>query len=229
MQKRILKTLEQCRYSVLTERDDLEKVYKLRYSCYRAENSISLNKQEIMHDSYDQSPNCIHVALEMGGTLVSAVRLHLITPLMQESPTLEVFPEILGSADLGSTLLDPTRFVVHPDARKMRVPIHFLTLRIPFLAAMFYDVETALAPVRPEHVAFYQRYLGYKLHAEPRVYPGLKNPVALLAADFQAHRYAVLAKYPFFGHVAAVPQSEINFPDLVGKLAAQQSPAAYVA
>jgi len=169
------------------------------------------------------------VAVEMDGKLVSAVRLHLVSSLMKRSPTLEVFPELLDSPEIGRTLLDPTRFVVHPEARKMRLPLHLLTLRIPFLATMFYDVETALAPVRAEHSAFYLRYLGYENWAAPRPYPGLNKPVALLTAEVRKHRDAVLARYPFFGHVESVPQSEIGFPDLKGVYAAPKPSVPYVA
>ncbi|HGG63019.1 MAG TPA: GNAT family N-acetyltransferase [Rhodobacteraceae bacterium] len=229
MHDRVLEVLEQCRYVVLTDGDDLDQVYRLRYDCYRAEKSIPANQRRIMSDRFDTTPNCVHVAIEMDGALVSAVRLHLVSKLMLRSPTLEVFPEFLDSPDFGNTLLDPTRFVVHPDARKTRSPLHLLTLRIPFLATMFYDVETALAPVRAEHAAFYVQFLEYDHWADPRPYPGLRKPVALLTAKVKEHRDAVLAKYPFFGHVDSIPQSEIDFPDLKGVYAPGESSVPIVA
>lgn len=216
MQDRVLEVLRQCRYVVLTDDDDLDQVYRLRYDCYRAEESIPPNQKRIMSDPFDATPNCVHVAIEMDGALVSAVRLHLVSDLMLRSPTLEVFPEFLDSPEMGKTLLDPTRFVVHPSARKTRSPLHLLTMRIPFLATIFYDVDTVLAPVRDEHAAFYVRFLKCKHWADPRPYPGLKKPVALLAANNRDQRKAILEKYPFFGHVPSIPQSEINFPDLKG-------------
>ncbi|WP_255552404.1 N-acyl amino acid synthase FeeM domain-containing protein [Maritimibacter dapengensis] len=198
----------------MTNGDDLDKVFRLRYECYRAENSIPRNEDRVMSDSFDESDNCVHVAVEMDDTVVAAVRLHLVSRLNKEAPTIEVFPEIMETVDAGNTLLDPTRFVVNPEARKARLPLHFLALRIPFLATSFYDVDVALAPVRTEHSAFYLRYLGYEVYAPPRQYPGLKKPVCLLTAKVKEHRDEVLHRYPFFGKIESIPQSEINFPRL---------------
>ncbi|MDO8882431.1 MAG: GNAT family N-acetyltransferase, partial [Pseudotabrizicola sp.] len=97
-----------------------------------------------------------------------------------------------------------------------RVPLHFLALRIPFLAAMFYDIDLALAPVRAEHTAFYRRYLGYELAMQPRSYPGLKKPIQLLTAKVREQRDAVLARTPVFGPMDEYSQSDIAFPALLG-------------
>lgn len=216
MKPQVFEALEQARYRVLTEKDDLAEVYRLRYKCYRAEQSIPENDEGIMSDPFDHSVNCLHVAVDMGGEILAAVRLHLLSPQSQISPTLEVFPEIADFLDQGKTVLDPTRFVIDPTARMMRVPLHFLALRIPFLAAMFYDIDVALAPVRAEHTAFYRRYLGYEVTLNPRSYPGLKKPVQLLTADFREQRDAVLARTPVFGPVEGLPQANIAFPLLPG-------------
>ncbi|MBV7407489.1 GNAT family N-acetyltransferase [Maritimibacter sp. DP1N21-5] len=216
MQKQIMETLKECRYSVLSHDDDLDRVYRLRYDCYRAEQSIPMNTSGIMHDAFDDTPNCVHVAVEMNDMFIAAVRLHLVSSLEYPSPTMEVFPEINYSVEAGHTLLDPTRFVVHPAARKMRLPVHYLALRIPFLATDFYDTDIALAPVRTEHSAFYLKYLGYEHCGEPRLYPGLKKPVGLLTANVRKHRAEILEKYPFFGRIKELPQSDIDFPSLAG-------------
>jgi len=170
----------------------------------------------VMTDPFDETANCLHVAVEMGGEILAAVRLHLVSRLSLKSPTLEVFPEILDDLERGQTVLDPTRFVIAPAARSRRVPLHFLALRIPFLAAMFYDIDLALAPVRAEHIPFYRRYLGYQLAMKPRSYPGLKKPIYLLTANFREQRDAVLSRTPFFGPVDEIPHSKIAFPDLSG-------------
>ena len=216
MNKQAIETLKRSRYKVLTDSQDLDEVYRLRYKCYRAERSIAENERGIMADAFDRTANCVHVAVEMDGEIVASVRLHLLSKLSLISPTLEVFPEILDDLKRGHTALDSTRFVVAPAARKQRVPLHFLVLRIPFLATMFYDIDLALAPVRAEHAAFYRRYLGYELALEPRSYPGLKKPIQLLTANVREQRDAVLARTPVFGPVDEIPHSSIAFPDLLG-------------
>lgn len=216
MNEQVIEALKHFNYKVLTDSQDLEELYRLRYRCYRAERSIAANERKIMADAFDETANCVHVAVKKDGEILASVRLHLMSKLSFTSPTLEVFPEILEDLKSGQTVLDPTRFVIHPAARKQRVPLHFLALRIPFLATMFYDIDLALAPVRAEHAAFYRRYLGYEMAMKPRSYPGLKKPVHLLTAKVREQRDAVLARTPVFGPVAEIPNSSIAFPALSG-------------
>ncbi|SEQ60618.1 Acetyltransferase (GNAT) domain-containing protein [Loktanella sp. DSM 29012] len=216
MNERVLNALRQSRYRVMTDDRDLDDIYRLRYDCYRAEGSIAANAQGIMHDAYDDTANCLHIAVETNGKLLAAVRLHLMSELSAVSPTAEVFPEITSGFGQGRTVLDPTRFVIDPSARKQRVSLHFLVLRIPFMAALFYDVDLALAPVRSEHMAFYRRYLGYAPMLDPRSYPGLAKPIHLLTTNVREQRAAVLSRTPVFGPIADMPQSDIAFPDLAG-------------
>ncbi len=222
MNEQVIEALKHVRYKVLTDSKDLENLYRLRYKCYRAERSIAENELGSMTDAFDETANCVHVAVEMDGEILASVRLHLMSKLSFTSPTLEVFPEILDDLKRGQTILDATRFVINPAARKKRVPLHFLVLRIPFLATMFYDIDLALAPVRAEHTAFYRRYLGYEVAMEPRSYPGLRKPIQLLTAKVREQRDAVLARTPVFGPVDEIPQSDIAFPDLSGVYAASK-------
>jgi len=214
MNPKVIEALKRSRYKIITDKDDLEKVYRLRYKCYHAEGAISEDASAIMSDALDEAPNCVHVAIELDGKISAAMRLHLLSKLSLRSPTLNVFPELLDHLEQGQTSLDPTRFVIDPAARKMSVPLHFLALRIPFLAAMFYDIDLALASVRTEHIPFYRRYLGYELAIKARSYPGLKKPLHLLTANFREQRDAVLARTPVFGPMDRFPNASIAFPVL---------------
>ncbi len=216
MNEQVIAALQDARYRVLTDSADLEALYRLRYRSYRGNGSIPENETGRMADAFDESANCLHVAVEMEGEMLASVRLHLVSKLSHCAPTLEVFPEIMAEAAPDLTVLDPTRFVIDPEARKRQVPLHFLALRIPFLAAMFYDIDLALAPVRAEHTAFYRRYLGYSLALEPRSYPGLKKPIQLLTANFREERDRVLERVPVFGPMAEFPEADIDFPALTG-------------
>lgn len=214
MKEQVVEALKRSRYRVLRDSHDLEEMYRLRYNCYRAEGSIPANASKMMTDPFDETRNCVHVAVEMDGKMLASVRLHLVSKPWHPSPTLEVFPEVIEDVRAGNTVLDPTRFVTDPVARTHRVPLHFLALRIPFMATIFYDIDLALAPVRAEHAAFYRRYLGYAPKMTPRTYPGLKKPIQLLTANIRQERDAVLRRTPFFGPVDEIPQSRIDFPVL---------------
>ncbi|WP_420557627.1 N-acyl amino acid synthase FeeM domain-containing protein [Roseovarius sp.] len=223
MYEQVIEALKPARYSVLTDDDDLEELYRLRYTCYRAENTVSARADKRMSDAFDETENCVHVAVRIDGTMLAAVRLHLLSKLCWKSPTLEVFPELLDELKQERTILDPTRFVISSSARRQRIPLNFLTLRIPFLASIFYDVDVALAPVRAEHTAFYRRYLGYEPALEPRSYPGLAKPIQLLTANFKEQREKVLARTPVFGPIEDIPHANIKFPSLSGVYAASKS------
>ncbi|MEM5477373.1 GNAT family N-acetyltransferase [Pacificibacter sp. AS14] len=214
MEHQAIEALKRSRYKILTKSQDLEKVYRLRYKGYLAEQAIDENERGIMTDSYDETANCVHVAVEMDGEIMAAMRLHVISKTSPSSPSLEVFPEILDYLKPGETALDPTRFVINPAARKQRVPLHFLVMRIPFLATMSYNIDLALAAVRVEHTPFYRRYLGYDLAIGPRSYPWLKKPLQLLTSNVWERRDAVLARTPIFGPINGIPHSNIAFPDL---------------
>jgi predicted GNAT family N-acyltransferase len=223
MNTHVIDALKRARYKVMTDSHDLENLYRLRYNCYRAEQSIVKNERGVMTDPCDDTANCLQVAVEMDGEILGAMRLHLLSKLSHESPSLVVFPEIMDILKRGQTALDLSRFVIDPSARKQRVPLNFLVMRIPFLATMFYDIDVALAPVRVEHTAFYRRYLGYEQVTEPRTYPWLKKPLQLLTANVWEQRDAILARTPFFGPMDDIPHSNIAFPKLEGVYVASKA------
>lgn len=214
MHQQVIDALNAVRYRVVANERELAAVRRLRYKCYRAEGMIADHVDEIMADDFDEAPNCIHVAVEMNGEMLAAMRLHLVSQKYPSSPTLAIFPELNERVDEGLTLLDPTRFITDPSARKQRLPLHLLILRVPFLAAISYDIDLALATVRSEHAAFYLRYLGYERAIPARSYPELKKPLQLLVARFPEQRKTVLQQTPVFGPIESIPHATIDFPDL---------------
>jgi hypothetical protein len=214
MNEQVIGALRRSRYKVVNETDDLEDVFRLRYRAYRAENAIEANERGTMTDAYDNARNCVHIAIETDGEILASVRLHLVSHLTPVSPTMEVFPEAQQFLDDGRTLLDSSRLTVDPKARKHRVKLNFLIVRVPLLATMFYDVDIALIPVRAEHAAFYRRYFGAKPQVGPRSYLGLTKPLQLLTTDVRAERDGIIERAPFLGPVDSIPQSNVPFPDL---------------
>ena len=214
MNQQVIEALRRSRYRILEGDDELEELYRLRYKCYLDEKAIVSNETGSMVDAFDGTVNCINVAVDMDGRMMAAVRLHLITPLTPVGPTLSVFPELQDLLCQGQVLLDPTRFVVDPANRQQRVPLHFLALRIPVLAALHYQVDTVLAPVRTEHAAFYIRYLGHRLLYGPRPYLGLTKPLQLMTTNVVEQREAILRRTPALGPIPNLPQADIPFPSL---------------
>ena len=214
MNEQVLAALRACRYRVVTDDAGLEDIFRLRHKCYLAEGSISQNDHGLMGDVFDDLENCVNVAIDMDGELLAAVRLHLVTRRTPVSPTLRAFPEMESEVERGTTILDPTRFVVDPSARHRKVPLHFLGVRVPLMGTIFYDTDLCLIPVRPEHAPFYRRYLNSELVIGPRDYLGLKKKLQLMVTDVRRERPAILRRAPVFGPIPEVPTAHIPFPTL---------------
>ena len=95
MNIQVIEALKTARYKVLTDSHDLEQVYRLRYKCYRAEGSIPANKSELMADPFDETENCVHVAVEMDGRILASVRLQSMLSRTWFSSTSTSTPEVL--------------------------------------------------------------------------------------------------------------------------------------
>ncbi|WP_338721385.1 hypothetical protein [Devosia sp. XK-2] len=174
-------------------------IYKLRYRAYTREGFMDHNPEEICIDDLDDVPNGMSFGVYIKSELVSSIRLHLLTAEHRRSPSMKVFPDILGPMlDQGMTFIDPSRFTADHDASLAYPTMPFLTLRIAAMASVYFGVSQCLAIVRPEHGAFYRRVFGSELIAEERSYPGLYFPVALYGASVDSIRSRVAQRFPFF-------------------------------
>ena len=74
----------------------------------------------------------------------------------------------------------------------------YLTMRLGWLAAEYFQAETVLAAVRTEHQAFYKRVFGHRLVCPARPYPLLEKPISLMELDYFGARARVNNRQPFF-------------------------------
>lgn len=216
MSEQVIEALKRARYRVFTPGHVPQDIYRLRYRGYRAEGAIEANDRGMMTDAYDDTENCVHVAVEMEGKILASVRLHLVSSLSPVAPTMAVFPEVGEYLKRGQTMLDSSRLTVDPTARQHRVKLNYLIVRVPLLATIFYDIDLALIPVRAEHAAFYRRYFGARPVIGSRSYLGLTKPLQLMITDVRAERDGIIKRTPFLGPLDDIPQSNIAFPDLEG-------------
>jgi hypothetical protein len=174
-------------------------IYKLRYRAYTREGFMDHNPEEVCIDDLDAAPNGMSFGVYINGELASSIRLHLLTPAMRKSPSMKVFPDVLGPMlDQGMTFVDPSRFTADHEASQAYPALPFLTLRIAAMASVHFSADQCLAIVRPEHGAFYKRVFGSVPLADARSYPGLYFPVALFGASVESIRSRVAQRFPFF-------------------------------
>ena len=177
-----------------------ENVFQLRHEAYLQEGMIEPNPTRSLSDDYDDFKNCYIFGIYVGDDLVSSVRIHVITPEFPRGPALDVFPDIVGPLihDEGFTILDPTRFVASPVLAKKYPELPYFTLRVASMANDYFNADVCLATVRREHMAFYRRTYRAEILSEPRPYPPLQKPIAIMRVNYLKNRDKIIGRYPIF-------------------------------
>jgi hypothetical protein len=191
--------LQELDYRTVDSAEERDEVYALRYRAYLREGAIEPNPRQRFFDDYDRMSNCWIFAVRDESRILSSIRLHVISRQNRRGPALDVFPDIVGPMiDRGMVLIDPTRFVADEAAQKQYPELPYITLRVACMASEYFAADYCLATVRSEHRAFYRRVFESRLLCEPRPYPTLLAPIALMAADVRDIRDRVAERYPFF-------------------------------
>lgn len=215
----LLDILDRVEYSRVSTDSVDHPIYRLRYEAYRREESVPLNDAGIVADDLDGVANAMSFGVHIDGELVSSVRLHHLSKEQPYSPSMTVYPEILGPLlERGQTFIDPSRFTADYEASLAYPALPFLTLRIAVMASMHFDADCCLALVRPEHAAFYRRIFGSEEMGGQRAYPGLAFPVKLYGAYVDTKLPTTLRRYPFF-HSAEEERGKLFGPGADGATA----------
>jgi len=195
---RLTDPLDQVDYRLAETVDQKEEIYNLRYRAYLREGAIRPSADQRVTDRFDDVPNSWVFGVYFHGELHSSIRITVLTPENRVSPSLDVFGDILHPMlDQGLVFIDSTRFVGDPAKARNFPELPYVTARLGSTAGVHFNADYGLAPVRPEHQAFYRRIFLQETLCEPRLYPGLVKPVGLMAAHYPTVRERVLARYPF--------------------------------
>src|SRR3954452_12182506 len=190
--------LDQVDYRLAQTPEEKEEIYNLRYRAYLREGAVKESPAQRVTDQYDDLPNSWTFGAYLFGELYSSVRISVLTSEWRESCSAEAFGEILfPRLDRGEIIIDPARFVADPDKVKRFPELPYLTLRLAYMACEYFNADTGLAMVRPDHQAFYRRVFLHEPVAEPRPFPGWHTmKTSLMASDFRSLRERVLARFP---------------------------------
>ena len=191
--------LERIDYRLAETSQDKDQIYRLRYRAYLGENTIFPNAARKISDRFDDMPNSWTFGVYFDDALVSSVRISVSSPEHPETPSTEVFPDLLAQAIAArKVMVDPTRFVAEPEGGLRFPELPYLTLRLAYVACSYFNADLGLASVRAEHRAFYRRVFLHEPLGTPRVYPGLTKPICLMAVDYPRMREKVFHRYPVF-------------------------------
>ena len=195
--KRGIELLDQVDYRLAETEADRDAIYRLRYRAYLNEGAIEPNRDRKVTDRFDDLPNTWIFGVYFEGVLASSLRISIASPEWPDTPSMNVFPDTLGSElAKGRIMVDPTRFVADPERASRFVELPYITLRLAYVACEYFHADLGLASVRAEHAAFYRRVFLHTI-SPPRAYPGLTKPICLMAIDFPRMREKIFARYPF--------------------------------
>jgi N-acyl amino acid synthase FeeM len=195
----VMQLLQRVDYRRAVSPDDREAIFRLRHDAYRHEGTIPPSRTKRITDDFDDSANAWIFGVHIDGKLASSIRLNVTSAERPLLPALRVFPDLLApEVAAGRTIVDPTRFVADRASSRAHPQLPYVTVRLAWLAAEFFNADLLLATVRREHQAFYQRVFGHRPVCEARPYPSLTKPISLMTCDYPARRDQVLRRYPFF-------------------------------
>jgi N-acyl-L-homoserine lactone synthetase len=216
--ERVAQLLQRVEYRRAETDGDREAVFRLRYEAYLREGAIKPSFGRRFSDSFDDLDNAWIVGLHVDGLLVSSMRIHVGSRDFPEMVATSVFGEyVRPELDAGKVIIDPTRFVVDPQAARVYPELPYVTVRVGHMAAEHFDADIVLATVRAEHQAFYKRVFGHTTVCPPREYPTLIKPLSLMMLDYPAERDRIARRYPFFTSTAAERASLYGRPGKVAR------------
>jgi len=179
--------------------DEKEALYRLRYDANLREQAIEPNDSQRLADRFDETPNVINMGIFIEDTLISGLRMHVLSREQPFSPAFEVYNDLLAErVEAGATIIDGNRFVANYPLARSFPQLPYITLRLGLLAAEFYGGQYIIASVRSEHYPFYKReYFATKM-CEPRPYPTLVKPLSLISIDYATDAAAIVERHDFY-------------------------------
>jgi hypothetical protein len=190
--------LDRVDYRLAESPEDRDLNYSLRYKAYLHAGLILPSESGQVCDRYDDAPNAWIFGVYLDGELCSSLRIHLLTSEWRMSYSTELYGDILHSRlDRGEVFVDPARLAADPEKARVFPEIPYVTLRLAYLACDYFNADTGLAMVRPDHQPFYRRVFLHEPIGEPRAFPGWHTmKTSLMASDFRQLRERVLARFP---------------------------------
>lgn len=222
--------LDRVEYRLMETEAEKEIVYRLRYRAYLHEGAIEARADQRLTDRFDDAPNSYIFGIHVDGALASSIRISVATAEQPLTPAVDAFGDLLlPELAQGKVIVDPNRFVADPANRSKIPELPYLTVRLGYVACGHFDADIGTATVRSEHRAFYRRVFLQQSRCEPRPYPTLLKPLCLMAADYEAVRERIFARYPYFRSTFAERQALFARKRDIASLDGHCPPLAYQA
>jgi hypothetical protein len=191
-------TLDLIEYRKITTSKEIEDVQRLRYEAYSRENNVFSDKSFFRGDKYDNEKNAEIFGLYIEGRIASSLRIHRVTPDTPQTPSASYFPEFfMTRLARGDSFLEPTRLVASEEFGKRFPTLHFMTMRVAFMATVHYEMPFILCSVRAEHGPYYRRYFGMEPEVIGKTVPTISVPANLYMVNVPEKREVMERRLPF--------------------------------
>jgi hypothetical protein len=202
--RRLNELLNRTEYRLITDVEELENIYRLRYAANLREGTIQASAVEKLHDRFDETPNGMNIGIFVDGALIAALRLHVLSPEYPVSPALDAYPDLVRPVlEQGARFIDTSRLAANFPAARAVPQLPYVTLRLGIMAATHFKAHVITGGCRAEHFPFYEREYFAVRACEPRPYPTLIKPLCLVMIDFHKNQEAIIARRPMY---ASTPQ-----------------------
>jgi N-acyl amino acid synthase FeeM len=196
---RVWQLLDRVDYRLADSDEERAAVGRLRYQAYLREGAINPDPTQSFMDSHDDDSNAWTFAVYLDDELAASIRLHIATKDCPVLPSREVFPDLIDpKLEAGKTIVDATRLVTDHRLARIHPSLHYVAVRLCWMASVHFKANDTLSAVRPEHQAFYRRTFNQHPICGPRPYPLLNKPISLMTADYREVSDYVYRRYPFF-------------------------------
>lgn len=196
--------LERLECRPIESETELDAVLRLRYEAYLKEGAVGPSESRRLSDRFDDQPNVVNVGVFHEEKLVSALRVHFLSGVDDESPSMEVFADVLRPhLAAGKRLVDPNRFVLDYETARKFPHLAYVTVRLSVVASAYYAAHLSIATVRVEHQAFYKRAFFATPAAPPRGYPLLTKKICLMLVDYEKDQDRIIERASYFASTRA--------------------------
>lgn len=160
-----------------------EAIFKLRYDAYHGEGLIQGSGEASLSDWQDDESSSSIYGVTLHGSLVSTIRLSVISEQHKNCVTYTLFKDHLDPIlESGEKLIDGSRLAVRCNVSALRRRIVMYTLGLAAGLSSSANADHGTMIARHSHAPFYERF-GFKIVSGPFSYPEALTPLSLMMID----------------------------------------------
>ena len=170
-----------------TSKESLRTAFDLRYRAYKSSgDEVNMDeKYKLFYDGSDFAPNCRTFLIWYEGKAVASVRSCIRSgkynwaPIESTKYCEDHIEENLGA---NSILLESGRYVVDPEFKgRKSIVAQILLFKVHAIVSLLDNCSHIITMVRPRHIPFYERMLGFHQVSPVIPVPEFKLEIVLLA------------------------------------------------